>query len=159
MTDDRQRLEPLINLLNKAESRFSILAHTENISSAQEGASRGLGHISDMAPTFILKTNNGFLAAIIRGDTRLSYKKIKKEMHMKDVSLANPELVRQVTGAEIGSVALINPGIPTLVDVRLLEKDDVYGGCGIGGHTLKINTQDLVALTHARVFDFSEMKE
>jgi len=47
-----------------------------------------------MAPTFILQTEAGYLAAIIQGDTRLSYKKIKQKLGLKNVSLAAPEQVK-----------------------------------------------------------------
>ena len=159
MTGDRKQLDPLIELLNASGARFNIHIHDEAILNARDGARQGLGRVDDMAPTFILKTDGGFLAAIIRGDTRLSYKKIKKELRLKDVSLAAPEAVLQVTGAEIGSVGLVNPGMLTLVDARLLERERVYGGCGAAGTTLDINTNDLVVVTSARVFDFTEEKD
>ena len=78
MIEEHIILEQLVDLLNKAGAHFTILHHDENIASAKNGASQGLGQLSEMAPTLILKTNRGFYAAIIRGDTRLSYKKIKK---------------------------------------------------------------------------------
>jgi prolyl-tRNA editing enzyme YbaK/EbsC (Cys-tRNA(Pro) deacylase) len=36
-----------------------------------------------MAPTLILQSEKGYLAAIIPGDRRLVYKKIKKELGLK----------------------------------------------------------------------------
>jgi len=47
-----------------------------------------------MAPTFILRSEAGYLAAIIRGDTRLSYKKIKQKLKLKNLCLATPEQIR-----------------------------------------------------------------
>ena len=78
---------------------------------------------------------------------------------MKDVSLAGPDLIRQAAGSEIGSVSLVNPGMPSLVDEQLMEKDNVYGGCGMAGYTLKINPQDLAAIIGAQIFDFTEKKK
>jgi len=112
-----------------------------------------------MAPCFILKTEAGYLAAILRGDTRLSYPKLKRQLGLKNVSLASPEQVREVTGAEVGSVALVNPGLKTLVDEKVLLMDVVYGGCGVPNHTLQIAPQDLVAAVQAQVLDISEPKQ
>ncbi len=112
-----------------------------------------------MAPTFILRSEIGFLAAIIRGDTRLSYKKIRQELKLKDVSLATPEQVREVTGSEVGCISLINTGVKTILDSRLAEMETVYGGCGVPYHTLRVSPQDLTALLRAQVFDFTEPKD
>ncbi len=112
-----------------------------------------------MAPTFILRTEAGYLAAVIRGDTRLSYKKIKRELGLKNVSLAAPEQVRELTGAEVGHVSLVNPGLKTIIDGRVLEVETVYGGTGVPNSTLKISPQDMVTITQAQVFEFAEPKE
>jgi prolyl-tRNA editing enzyme YbaK/EbsC (Cys-tRNA(Pro) deacylase) len=56
-------------------------------------------------------------------------------------------------------VSLVNQGIPTIVDSRLTQAPAVYGGCGVPHHTLRINPLDLIRVTEARVFDFTEAKE
>jgi prolyl-tRNA editing enzyme YbaK/EbsC (Cys-tRNA(Pro) deacylase) len=112
-----------------------------------------------MAPTFILCTEIGFIAAIIRGDTRLSYKKIKHKLGLKNVSLAAPEQVQQLTGSEVGHVSLVNPGLQTILDERVLEIETIYGGTGEPNHTLRISPQAVVTLTQAQIFDFTELKD
>jgi prolyl-tRNA editing enzyme YbaK/EbsC (Cys-tRNA(Pro) deacylase) len=152
------RLDQLRATLNAMGINYTLLAHNQLIRSAEDGAYQGFGELANMAPTFILRSETGYLAAIIRGDTRLSYKKIKKKLKLKDISLATPEQVRQVTGAEVGYVSLVNPGLVTIIDSRLPELDVIYGGCGVPHHTLKINPWDLVALVRADVSDFTEPK-
>ncbi len=152
------RLAALKVALDAAGVPYTILAHDQIIRSAEEGAEHGFGGLANMAPTFILRSGSTYIAAIIRGDTRLSYKKIKKELHLKDISLATPEQVRQVAGAEVGYVSLVNPGMATLVDSRLIETDTIYGGCGVPYFTLEMDPRDLVAVVQARVFDFTEPK-
>lgn len=111
-----------------------------------------------MAPTFILQTERGYLAAIIRGDTRLSYKKIKQKLGLKNISLAAPVQVKQLTGSEVGYVALVNPDLPTIVDARVTEETMIYGGSGEPKHTLQISPQDVIMITQAQVFNFTEFK-
>jgi Cys-tRNA(Pro)/Cys-tRNA(Cys) deacylase len=112
-----------------------------------------------MAPTLILHSEKGFLAAIIGGVSRLSYKKIKKELGLKNVSLASAEQISVLTGTQPGWVSLVNPRIRTLLDERLLAQEYVFGGCGVPQHTLRIRVQDLITVTHAKVFDFTELKQ
>lgn len=153
-----ERLSELKSLLNAAGITYDILEHEQTISTAQEGAQTGLGSLTSMAPTFILKTEAGYLAAIIRGDTRLVYKKIKQQLGLKNISLASVDQVKEVTGAEVGYVSLVNTGIETIVDEKVIAMDVVYGGCGIPRYTLRIQPKDLVSIVRARVFDFTEPK-
>jgi len=152
-------LSQLKMCLDAAGITYTILVQAQNISSAQDGTQAGLGTLSAMAPTFVLQTEAGFLAAIIRGDTRLSYKKIKRRLGLKNVSLATPEQVKHLTGSEVGQVALVNQGLNTIVDERVTEMKTIYGGSGESNHTLQINPQDVVTLTQAQVFDFTELKD
>jgi prolyl-tRNA editing enzyme YbaK/EbsC (Cys-tRNA(Pro) deacylase) len=159
MTERRKKLEDLKSLLASCDVDYDILSHNETLRSAEDGVEQGLGALRDMAPTFILKTENGFMAAIISGETRICYKKIKKLFGLKNVALAKPEQVKEITGAEVGYVSLINPGLPTIIDNRLAELDIVFGGCGVPQMSLRIHAADLIRITGAKVFDFAEQKQ
>ena len=154
-----ERLNQLRQILDGANVNYEILSHTETIISAEDGVARGIGNLAEMAPTLILESEKGFIAAIISGRTRLSYKKIKKMLGLKNVSLAKPDVVLRVTGAEVGTVSLVNLEFPTIIDSMLKETTNVFGGCGVPRHTLRIAPLDLILVTQAKVFDFTESKE
>jgi Cys-tRNA(Pro)/Cys-tRNA(Cys) deacylase len=156
---EQARLAQLRETLNATNVNYTLLAHDLSIRSAQEGVEQGFGELANMAPAFILRSETGYLAAIIQGDTRLCYKKIRQKLKLKNLCLATPEQVRQVTGSEVGHVSLLNAGVATIIDSRLTELDTIYGGCGIPCCTLKISPRDLIALTQAQVFDFTEPKD
>lgn len=152
------RLTTLRNRLDASGIEYEILTHPHTFHSAEEGAA-GLGvDLAQMAPTFILHTERWPMAATICGATRLIYKKIKKALGLKNVSLATIEEVHVVTGCEPGIVSLINPDLPTLIDQRLLAQPFAYGGCGVHARTLKIRPADLIAVTHAQMLDIAEDK-
>lgn len=146
----------LRGLLDQAGADYEILTHPGAVLTAEEGVQRGMGDLAEMAPTLILETEKGYIAAIISGATRLSFKKIKKALGLKNVSLASPEVVLRETGAAVGSVSLVNPGLTTIVDMRVEGLRAVFGGCGIPHHTLRISPRDLIQVTQANVFDFAE---
>ena len=155
---DREPIQ-LIRLketLDAAGIHYTIHVHSIAIPSAQDGVEQGFGGLANMAPTLILRSENNYLAAIVRGDTRVSYKKIKRHLKLKNLSLASPEQVWQVTGSEVSYISLINSGVMTIIDSRIVELDTIYGGCGIPNYTLQISPQDVIALTQAQVFDFTE---
>jgi prolyl-tRNA editing enzyme YbaK/EbsC (Cys-tRNA(Pro) deacylase) len=157
--DEAERLDRLRQILDQAAANYRIFSHSETVVSAEDGVERGMGSLAEMAPTLILETEKGYIAAIISGETRLSYKKIKKALGLKDVSLAKPDVVLRETGAQVGTVSLVNPDFPTIVDTQVTRADAVYGGCGVQRHTLRIDPIDLVNVAQARVFDFTEPKE
>lgn len=155
----RERLGRVRQILDRAGVPYRILRHEATVFSADEGVERGVGSLEEMAPTLILRSEKGLFAAVISGRTRISYKKVKRALGLKDVSLASPELVLEATGAQVGTVSLVNEGMSTIVDAQLIGMDAVYGGCGVPRHTLCIRTQDLIAATRARVFDFTQPRD
>jgi Cys-tRNA(Pro)/Cys-tRNA(Cys) deacylase len=156
--EELKRLDRLRHILDQAGARYELYSHADTVMSAEDGVERGIGNLAEMAPTLVLETEQGLVVAIICGETRLSYKKIKKALGLKNVSLARPDVVLRETGAPVGTVSLINPGLTTIVDSRLTEARVVYGGCGLPRLTLRIEPSDLIAVTRARVFDFTEPK-
>ena len=152
------RLRQLRESLDAAKVKYVIHAHDLHIKSSRDGVEQGFGELAKMAPTLILRAGEDYLTAIIRADTRVSYKMIKQKLKLKDISLASPEQVFNVTGSEVGYVSLLNPGLTTIMDGRLTEMDTIFGGCGVPYYTLEINPTDLAVLVRAQVFDFTEPK-
>lgn len=144
--------------LDTAGVRYRILQHEKALNSARDGVDHGFGSLAQMTPTLVLRSENGYLAAIICGDTRVSYRKVKKQLGLRNVSMASPEEVQSVTGAAPGSVAMINPGLHTLVDARVVEQAEVFGGCGVPLYSLAVGGADLARAAGAQVFDFTEVR-
>ncbi|AOT72964.1 hypothetical protein Gferi_02780 [Geosporobacter ferrireducens] len=140
-------MDKLISILDKHETEYEIIKHTKQINTAQEGADYFGIEIGQTAPTLILKTEKGFFALIISGDYgRVDFKIIKELISVKQVKLATPKEVEQVTGSKVGSVSLINESLPTIIDKQLNRFSYVYGGTGIPQTTLKLRPNDIAKL-------------
>lgn len=150
------KLDQLDKILKENNTDYSIYTDSVNVKSAQEGADLYNIHLSETTPTLILKTKEKYYAAIICGNRRLSFKKLKQALKLQSVSMADPQIILALTGARVGEISLINHGMTTLVDIHVLKNINCYGGCGVPNKTLRINTQDLIRITHAEVLDFSE---
>jgi Cys-tRNA(Pro)/Cys-tRNA(Cys) deacylase len=158
MHSDDEKLIKLKNYLDKEYADYEILNHDTTLVSSEDGVAYGIGSLAEMAPTLILETEKGLLAAIISGETRLTYKKIKKEMTLKNVALAKPERILEELGVPVGIIPLVDHKCPTIIDSKITSFKYVYGGCGVACHTLKIATTDLVRINKAAIFDFTEKK-
>lgn len=156
--NDAIKLENIKTLLQNNNADYTIFTHDFTLESALSGAEYFGISLSQTTPTLILKIKEEYFAAIICGNTKISFKKLKQMFDAKDVSMADPETVFNLTGAKIGEISLINPNLPTLIDRKILENKDCYGGCGIAKATLKINTQDLIRITNAQIIDFTEIR-
>lgn len=148
-------LNKLVALLNTQNANYSILIDDVSIATASEGVKHYGISLSETTPTLILKSKAKFYAAIICGNTRIDFKKLKQVLDVKDLSMADPEAILNLTGAKIGEVSLINDGIVTLIDSQVLKNVNCYGGCGIAKATLRISTSDLVRVTNAQILDFT----
>jgi prolyl-tRNA editing enzyme YbaK/EbsC (Cys-tRNA(Pro) deacylase) len=154
--NDVIKLETLHNLLKNENADYSMLTDDVSFKTASSGAEQYGIALHETAPTLILKTNDGYIAAIISGNTRVSFKKLKQALNLKDISMADPQTIFDITGARIGEVSLINPGLATVIDAHVLQNKNCYGGCGVSKTTLRLNTQDLVRVTNAQIFDFAD---
>lgn len=150
------QLSALEALLQKEQADYSILTDTDTIKTASSGAQTYGISLNETTPTLILKNENTFIAAIICGNTRISFKTLKQALNSKNISMADPQTILDITNARIGEVSLINPSLPTVIDIRVLQNKNCYGGCGVPQTTLRINTQDLVRITNAQIIDFAE---
>jgi prolyl-tRNA editing enzyme YbaK/EbsC (Cys-tRNA(Pro) deacylase) len=144
--------------LEAAGVEYELIVHETTYHSAEDGAAAFGIDIAQMAPTLVLRTERGPMVATASGATRLSLRKLKQAMGLKNVSLAAPDEVHALTGAVPGVVPLVNPGLATLVDRRLLEQPWAYGGCGVPARTLKLRPVDLVAVAGAQVLDIADEK-
>lgn len=153
---DNIQLNTLDNLLKNNNADYCIFKDDFSIEKAVDGAKHYDISLSETTPTFILKAKDKYYAAIICGNTRISFKKIKQVLGVKDISMADPATVLNLTGAKVGEVCLINGELSTLIDQNILKNKDCYGGCGAPKSTLRINTQDLIRITNAKILDFTE---
>jgi Cys-tRNA(Pro)/Cys-tRNA(Cys) deacylase len=154
--NDKEKLQHLDNLLINAGADYSILMDESSLATASAGAKQYGISLQETTPTLILKTKDSYIAVIISGNTRISFKKLKQILNVKDISMADPQTIFDLTGSKIGEVSLINTELPTLIDIQVLQNKNCYGGCGIPNATLRINPKDLVKITKAQIADFTD---
>lgn len=106
-------------------------------------------------PNIVLKTEKGFFVVQRRGDTQIDNKKLKKLLDVQRLSLANKEDLEKF-GLEPGIVPPLGYDIPTFIDKKALENEEIYTGTGDKLFALKLNPQDLIKVNKATVGDFTK---
>ncbi|MBN1175266.1 YbaK/EbsC family protein [Candidatus Woesearchaeota archaeon] len=155
-------LKNIINLLKSNNIEFVHFNH-EPVPKDSLGASKVRGLSPDSgAKALILQGKSGkFYQTVLSGHLRLDIKKVKNLTSEKNISLASPNDVLEVTGCVIGTVppmgVLFN--IPVYIDHSLLEKKEVVFSAGTRTDTIRINPQEFVKINKAIVADISKQVE
>ncbi|GGH27023.1 aminoacyl-tRNA deacylase [Paenibacillus segetis] len=140
-------MDKLVAILEQQEIEYEIIEHNKQLNSAQEGADYFGISIGQTAPTLILKSEKGFYALIVSGDHgKVDFATLRELLSVEQVKLASPQEVEEVTCSKIGNVSLINQGLLTILDRKLIRYEFVYGGTGHPLTTLKIRPSDLEKL-------------
>lgn len=142
-----ETINKLIPYLDKHKIQYEVIKHKKQINTAKEGADYLGIDIGQTAPTLILKTEQGYYALIISGDyDRVNLQGLRELLKARQVKLAKPSEVEQITGYKVGSIPIINLGLPTILDRQLNRYTYVYGGTGTLQSTLKIKPIDIEKL-------------
>lgn len=142
-------MKNLRTYLDDRDFEYEIIKHTETLKTAQEGAAYFGIEIGQTAPTLIIKCDRGYYALIISGNYgRIDMTLLQEMLGDREIRLAKPKEVEEVTGTPIGCVSLINPELPAIVDRELFRYPFIYGGTGEPQTTLKINPANLEKLNN-----------
>ena len=90
--------------------------------------------------TLIYQTENGPIAALVRGDHDLNETKLRNVVNVQELAMADPETVLDVTGAPMGFAGPIGLKIRIIADFAIKEmKNMVMGANEKDKHVLNVN--------------------
>ena len=95
---------------------------------------------------------------LVSGDKKCSLNKLKKILDEKDVSMANADQVKEITGYTIGGVSPIGhlTKVSILIDNNLARFEDIFAAAGHPNCIFKINFEQLLKLTHGKIEEIAE---
>ena len=142
--------EQVVNKMEKmlADNKvnYDIFDHEPVYTSEQAARIRDVD-VKTGVKALVLKTHEDrFILVLVRADKRADLEKIAELEGTKNVRLANPQDVFEVTGCEIGSVPPFGhlTELKTYMDREILENDEVNFNCGLHTKSIKMKSQDLL---------------
>jgi len=98
------------------------------------------------------------LIILITGDKRIDFIKLERLSGLSKLRLARKEEMNNMLEREPGEVAPIGlpEAIPVFIDKKVLNQEFVIGSAGSKFAGLKINPEDILKCTNARIEDVSE---
>ena len=114
--------------------------------------------VGAIVKSLLFKAGENFVLCLVSGDKRCSLKKLKKILNEKDVSMANPEDVKRITGYTIGGVSptghLIK--IKIYIDENLQNFKSIFAAAGHPNAVFEIDFKNLKALTSGETKEITE---
>jgi len=150
-----QRVKKKLQELDKS---LKIVVLESSARTAKEAAESLNTEVGSIVKSLLLKTESSFLLCLVAGDKRCSLNKIKKILIQKDVSMANAEQVKEITGFTIGGVSPVGHlnKIDIFIDESLKRFSNIYAAAGHPNSIFKINFENLCKITNGLVKDISE---
>ena len=112
-----------------------------------------------MVKTLIFQSGAGeCVLVMLGGDKNAVSGHLKRAIGNRNIKLAAPETVLQVTGYEIGSIPPFHwqtQGFRSFIDEELMDEDLLGVGAGVWGEEIMITPERLVAACGAMVVDLS----
>ncbi len=139
---------------NGVKARFKIFkSHTMTVADAERQL--GVSRERIIKSIVFLDENDAPILAIVPGDRKVSREKLAGACRVNRVRIAGFEEVKQLTGYEAGAVPPVGHErqLRTLIDLRLLTLEKVFGGGGAVNVLLEIDPRDIKRLANAKVAD------
>ena len=133
-----------------------VLEHTARTAN---DAATALGcRVGAIVKSLLFKAGENFVLCLVSGDKRCSLNKLKKILNEKDVSMANPEDVKIVTGYTIGGVSPVGHLKKTkiYIDENLKKFEFIFAAAGHPNAVFKIDFENLKTLTSGETKEITE---
>jgi len=153
--------EPVLRVQKKLDEynkKLKAVVLNSSARTAQEAAESLNTEVGSIVKSLLFKTEDGFVLCLVSGDKRCSLNKLKKIKIQKDVSMANPDQVKEVTGFTIGGVSPIGhlQKIEIFIDNELSRFKYIYAAAGHPNCIFKIDFDNLIKITNGSVKNITE---
>lgn len=117
--------------------------HTPNMKTVEEVCSFLKAQPKQLVKTLLYRANDSVVGALIRGDREISEAKLRRALRANLLSMAEPEIVRDVTGAEVGFAGPVGiRDVELIADPTVIEmKNFITGANKTDYHMTNVNAE------------------
>jgi tryptophanyl-tRNA synthetase len=149
------QVKPYLKLLDKFGIEYRVVEHPE-LKTVTEVLDFCNLTYEDGASTLIFKADSRFAALIRRDDCQVDLGKVSKILKAEKVRMATREEFSELTGLKPGAARPVNPGLETLIDKKVFEKDMVQAGSGSLKCSIRYKVADLRKIPGSRTVDITQ---
>jgi Cys-tRNA(Pro) deacylase len=149
-----------IRALDELGIPYRVLTYAHKARNVEEAAAEREVPTHQVVKTLLVRRpDKRHVIALVRGDQRLSLKKLARVASVKRLKMAPEADVPRITGYQIGAVAplgLRRADVPIYVDHQILEEPRVSISAGRHDAGLELASEDLVRAVNGHVADITE---
>jgi len=144
--------------LKEFDESYKVIELDSSARTAKEAAESLKTDVGSIVKSLLFRSQNNFFLCLVSGDKRCSLNKLKKIKNLKEISMANPQSVKEVTGFTIGGVSPIGhlEKIEIFIDNNLKRFEKIYAAAGHPHCVYKIDFENLIKITNGTVMDIAE---
>jgi len=147
--------EKLKMLLDSRGVWHRFIEFDEPVMTVQEAGKKV--EVAKIAKSIVMVDSAGdSLLAIVPAKSKVSHKKIKSLLAVRDVRLASHEEVLKNSGYPVGGVPPFNNIKRVLVDPQVLKSETAIVGGGDIDKLMEIKTKDIVNILNAEIADITQ---
>ena len=122
---------------------------------------RALGYKEgQMVKTLIFETGAAErVLVMLGGDANAVSGQLKRAIGSRNIKLAGPDILKRVTGYEIGSIPPFHwqpAGFRSFLDQKLMQEEILGVGAGVWGQEIMITPSNLVLASGAEIVNLTE---
>ena len=155
---DKEPVKRVEKILREFDSSQKVIVLNTSARTALEAASSLSCEVGAIVKSLLFKAENSYVLCLVAGDKKASLNKIKKELNIKDASMATAEEVKDITGFTIGGVSPIGHlnKINILIDNSLKRFNSLFAAAGHPNCVFKTNFSNLQKITYGSIKEIIE---
>ena len=155
---DKEPVKRVQKKLEEFSKELKAIVLNSSARTAQQAAESLNTEVGSIVKSLLFKTEDGYLLCLISGDKRCSLNKLKKIKNQKNISMANADQVKEVTGFTIGGVSPVGhlQQLDIFIDEQLNRFNNIYAAAGHPNCIFKIDFDNLKKITKGSIKNITE---
>lgn len=147
--------QEIVNFLKSKEAEYKLYKHKSVITSEEAKEIKETDAVG--LKSLLFKTEKGLILLVLPGDRRVSSKKVRSFLNVKDVRMVTPEEVLSVMGCQVGGCYPVGSicGLRTVVDESTLEADRVVFNIGRRDRSAELSMDEFKRVVSFETADIS----
>ncbi|MCL4200054.1 aspartate--tRNA ligase [Patescibacteria group bacterium] len=152
--------ERIVGDIKALKLAFEPYEH-EAVHTSEDAAKIRNTPLHEGAKALVLYADEKPVMVVVPGNRKLDMKAFKSLYHIRDLRMATPAQVEEVTGVTIGAVPPFGHifGIPAYMDAAFKENSHVSFNAGLHTHSIRMSEKDYEKMAKPTIGEFSKTLE
>lgn len=146
--------EKIKKMLEESGVDYEVIDH-EPVHTSADAAKIRDTNVSNGAKALVMFADKKPFLFVLPGDKKANFKKIKNALKVKDLRMATPEEVLELTNLVVGSIPPLGKaiGLNSYFDFSFQIKEDIAFNAGMLTRSIIMNANDLIKIEEPELIE------